>query len=114
MSEETTTETLLYEIARRHQSGNYIAIPATKIAESKHGGDWLWWFGDKASGIGFRVQAKRLFLTGRYDSLFKKTGDPHAQLKKLISRAKRDNYVPLYCFYNFNILGQFEKCDFQC
>jgi hypothetical protein len=29
MSEETTTEMALYEIARRRQAGDYIAIPAT-------------------------------------------------------------------------------------
>lgn len=114
MSEETTTETVLYEIARRHQSGNYIAIPATKVAESKHGADWLWWFGDRSNGIGFRVQAKRLFPSGRYESLFKKTGDPHAQLKKLVSKASKANHVPLYCFYNFKSPGNFVKCNHQC
>jgi hypothetical protein len=116
MSEETTTEMALYEIARWHQSGDYIASPATKIEEGKHGADWFWWFGDRSTGVGFRVQAKKLFPSGRYESLLKKTGDPYAQLKKLVTNAHKANQSPLYCFYNFNfdLPEYFLKCDYQC
>jgi uncharacterized protein DUF6615 len=114
MSEETTTEMVLYEIARYHQTGNFIAIPATKAAEAKHGADWFWWFGDRSTGIGFRVQAKKLFPSGRYESLLKKKGDQYGQLKKLVASAQQANQIPLYCFYNFNFGGQFLKCDDSC
>jgi hypothetical protein len=114
MSEETTTEMVLYEIARRHQMGDYIAIPATKAAEAKHGADWFWWFGDKSTGVGFRVQAKKLFPSGRFESLFKKKGDPYGQLKKLVRNAKKENQIPLYCFYNFNFGVRFVKCSQHC
>jgi hypothetical protein len=116
MSEETTTEMVLYEIARWHQAGDYIASPATKIKEGKHGADWFWWFGDKSTGVGFRVQAKKLFPSGRYESLLKKKGDRYAQLKKLVTNAHKANQFPLYCFYNFNfdLPERFLKCDYQC
>jgi hypothetical protein len=114
MSEETTTETVLYGIARRHQTGDYIAIPATKAAEAKHGADWFWWFGNKSTGVGFRVQAKKLFPSGRYESLLKKKGDPYGQLKALVTNAKKVNQIPLYCFYNFNFGWRFAKCSRHC
>ena len=103
MNEETTTEIVLYEVARRHQSGNYRALPATKAEESGHGADWLWWFGDVSNGVGFRVQAKQLFASGRYRNLFKSKGNPQSQLNKLVRMAKKDGYHPLYCFYNFRL-----------
>jgi uncharacterized protein DUF6615 len=114
MSEETTTEMVLYEIARHHQTGDYIAIPATKAAEAKHGADWLWWFGDKSNGVGFRVQAKKLFPSGQYESLLKKKGDPYDQLKNLVASAHQANQIPLYCFYNFSFGKHFPKCDHHC
>lgn len=114
MSEETTTEMVLYEIARYHQTGDYVAIPATKAAESKHGADWFWWFGDKSTGVGFRVQAKKLFPSGRYESLLKKQGDPYEQLNKLVANAHQTGQIPLYCFYNFDFGGHFSKCNYRC
>jgi hypothetical protein len=114
MSEETTTEMVLYEIARYHQTGDYVAIPATKAAEGKHGADWFWWFGDKSTGVGFRVQAKKLFPSGRYESLLKTKGDPYEQLKRLVASAHQAGHFPLYCFYNFNFGSLFSTCDYRC
>ena len=34
MSEETITETVLYEIALKHQSGDFLVCPATKSQEA--------------------------------------------------------------------------------
>ena len=109
MSEETITETVLYETARKHQSGDFLVIPATKSQESVHGADWLFWFVAAGRGISYRVQAKRLFSSGRYESLFKsgkgssgKPIDPQQQLKKLIKKANEEQHIPVYCFYNFH------------
>src|SRR6266478_2615816 len=72
LSEETITESILYSIALAHL-GKDIAIDlATKPAESKHGADWEWWFVKGNQGRCFRVQAKRLFPGGAYNSLFDK------------------------------------------
>jgi hypothetical protein len=108
MSEETITETILYGTARKHQAGDFLVIPATKSQESIHGADWLFWFVAAGKGISYRIQAKRLFQSGRYESLFKagkdltgKPVDPHQQLKKLIQKAAEQQHMPIYCFYNF-------------
>jgi len=106
--EETLTENVLYEIARRHQTGDFLVIPATKQEESIHGADWLFWFVSGKKGISYRVQAKKLFPSGRYESLFKSGSsngipvDPEEQIKKLIQKADEDSHIPLYCFYNFS------------
>lgn len=96
------------------KQGTNIAIPATKAAEAKHGADWFWWFGDKSTGVGFRVQAKKLFPSGRYESLLKKKGDPYGQLKALVTNANKVNQITLYCFYNFNFGWRFAKCTRHC
>lgn len=115
MSEETLTEIALYELARRHQSGHFMIIPATKPQEARHGADWLWWFASSGSGISYRVQAKRLYQSGKYEGLFKKTGDPLSQLKKLIAHSHADGHIPIYCFYNFeHPHGNFGSCGLGC
>jgi hypothetical protein len=60
---------------------------ATKHEEAKHGADWEWWFIYRGKGIGFRVQAKRLFASGKYESLFekKKGAKQYDQLDKLVA-----------------------------
>ena len=103
LSEETLTECSLYKIALAHQ-GTDIAIELqTKRAEGNHGADWEWWLVHGNKGLGFRVQAKRLFPDGRYKSLLtKKHGaDPYQQLDKLVSASSSAGVEPLYCFFNF-------------
>jgi hypothetical protein len=101
LSEETLTECALYDVALTHQGGDIVIDLATKHDEAKHGADWEWWIVCGNKGIGFRVQAKRLFPSGRYQSLFKSGGNPYQQLDKLVSASTNENLVPLYCFYNF-------------
>jgi hypothetical protein len=102
MNEETITETALFELARKHQSGDFLVAPATKAQEAIHGGDWLWWFVHGGESLSYRVQAKRLYPSGRYESLLKKgVPDPYEQLHKLLANAAVENHIPLYCFYNF-------------
>lgn len=121
MSEETHTETALLNIALKHQSGSLVVKPATKSAEGHHGADWLWWFVRGNKGISCRVQAKRLFRSGRYESLLKsgkdKRGrqvDPYEQLHKLVTTAQRAKAIPLYCFYNFDLGAYFFRGPNSC
>jgi hypothetical protein len=103
-NEETITENLLLELALRH-SGRDLDIRAyTKIEEGKGtkatggkptGADWAFWFSDSNNkGIELRIQAKRLFGPGTYDSL-DGTGK---QIKDLKNNS--GNAIPLYVFYN--------------
>jgi hypothetical protein len=101
LSEETITEMSLYNIAKRHHAKDVVIVPATKLQEAKHGADWEWWFIRNGKGIGFRVQAKRLFPNGRYQSLFK-AKTRYAQLDKLVLEANTHGLMPRYCFYNFD------------
>lgn len=101
MSEETLTETALYGIALQHQGKEIVIDLATKPAEKRHGADWEWWLVLGNKGLGFRVQAKRLFSSGRYHSLFKPGANPYVQLDKLVSSASASDLIPLYCFFNF-------------
>ena len=78
---------------------------AKKHEEAKHGADWEWWLIHNNEGLRFRIQAKRLFQSGQYQSLFdkKKGAKPYDQLNKLAAASKKENCIPLYCFYNFPV-----------
>ena len=116
LSEETITETALYEIALVHQNLGDIDITiATKPAEKRHGADWEWWFIKGGRSVSFRVQAKRLFLDGTYRSLFKAPPNPYDQLDRLIHVANREGHIPLYCFFNFDQgVNYFDNWKGQC
>lgn len=101
LSEETLTECALYNIALAQQGANIVVDLATKPAEKKHGADWEWWFIRGGRGVGFRVQAKRLFADGRYKSLTKAGKRPYTQLDVLVAASAREGFEALYCFYNF-------------
>jgi hypothetical protein len=102
LSEETLTECALYNIALAHSTGDILVDLATKPAESKHGADWEWWFVHDGEGLGFRIQAKRLFPNGCYKSLLKPGKDPYSQLDTLVTASAKEDLQPLYCFYNFS------------
>ena len=116
LSEETLTETALYEMALAHELDGKIAISlATKPQEARHGADWEWWLINGNMGVSFRVQAKRLFPNGRYQSLLKGPPDPYQQLNRLCRAARRDGHVPLYCFFNFDHpAASFDGWDGRC
>jgi hypothetical protein len=101
LSEETLTESALYNIAIAHQGTDIVIDLATKPAEAKHGADWEWWLVRGRKGLGFRVQAKRLFANGRYNSLTRPGPNAYQQLDKLVSTSANAGFEPLYCFYNF-------------
>jgi hypothetical protein len=102
LSEETLTESALYNIALAHQDKDIVVRLATKPAEKKHGADWEWWLVHGTKVLGFRVQAKRLFPDGRYQSLVKPGGNPYQQLDRLVCAATLADMEPLYCFFNFD------------
>src|SRR5262245_10258905 len=58
--EETITDFLLMQLAVRCP-GRIKVFPFSKLEEAKAGADWEWWSCDWPDGVGFRVQAKRLF-----------------------------------------------------
>jgi hypothetical protein len=103
LSEETITETALYEMALSRADDSSIVITlATKPQEARHGADWEWWIIAGGMGISFRVQAKRLFWNGRYRSLLKPAPYAYRQLNTLCDAASRDGHTALYCFFNFD------------
>jgi hypothetical protein len=102
LSEETITECALYNIAVAHQGKDIVIDLATKPAEAKHGADWEWWLVRGKKGLGFRVQAKRLFANGSYNSLTKAGANPYQQHDKLVSASSNAGFEPLYCFFNFS------------
>ena len=115
LSEETLTECALYNIALAHQGNDIVVDLATKHREAMQGADWEWWLVSGTKGIGFRVQAKRLFPNGRYQSLFKKGTHPYRQLDTLIATSSDEGLIPLYCFFNFaHNQGRFEKLTNSC
>ena len=123
-NEETVTESLLLKLAERH-AGRDLSIRAytkpeegtgTKATGGKPtGADWSFWFSDQnGKGIEVRVQAKRLFKSGAYDSL-DGTGQ---QIKDLYTN--RGKAIPLYVFYNLPLgdnkhwSRHIERCCKRC
>jgi hypothetical protein len=117
LSEETITETALYNIALPHQGKNITITLATKPAEKRHGADWEWWFINGTKCLGFRVQAKRLFTDGRYHSLLKSGTQKYKQLDTLALASAKDELEPLYCFFNFDLtqypFGESNPCTHE-
>lgn len=110
-NEETTTEELLLNLARKHRGQGLTVEAYSKPKEAKEGADWAFWFSSAPHwGIGFRVQAKRLYCeSGSYDKLYHQSGtqekDSKAtgvltpnQCETLLSH--KDGLIPIYCFYN--------------
>ncbi len=117
-NEETITESLLLKLAERH-AGRDLAIRAyTKAEEGKGtaktgtrptGADWSFWFSDQKTkkGIEVRVQAKRLFKSGSYESL----DGSGKQLQVL--RRNAGKAIPLFVFYNMPLNPNMPWFEFQ-
>ena len=116
-NEETTTEDLLLNLARKHKGRGLDIKAYTKTKESRNGTDWAFWFTDGTwKGIGARIQAKRFFANeGRYKSLFHQSNKQKAaskatgnitpnQCETLLNYNDRsdpvNNLIPIYVFYN--------------
>lgn len=102
-SEESTTESLLLKLAKWHRHGLQIRAYSKQVEGTgtkatggiPTGADWSFWVvGPKGRGIEIRLQAKRQFKDGRYQSL----DGTSQQIKDLWDN--RGKAVPLYLFYN--------------
>ena len=94
LNEETITESTLLNLATGfHGHGLFVRL-FTKAEEKKNGADWEFWFVQGARAVGLRVQAKRLFPTGAYNSLT----PSGPQTTTLIKNA--GNCCAVYVFYN--------------
>lgn len=101
-SETTATELLLLDLALR-RSSQVTVIPFTSAAEAENGADWEWCFTD-AKACKFaraRIQAKRLYKSGKYDRLNHQfhDGTGEYQIDRLLADCPK-GVVPLYAFYN--------------
>jgi len=83
-------------------------IVAADTNERNTGGDWLFWFSSQGNGgLPVRVQAKRLYASGRYEQLYHPFSGPSKQgyswknqCEALLGYAQIDGAIPLYIFYN--------------
>ena len=108
LNEETITETLLLQLVMAGRGHGFAVYPFTKAEETKIGADWEFWFTGGPAPIGLRVQAKRLFPSGKYDSL--KPGGK--QISDLIARAAP--CIPVLVFYNDMTKFTFGSPDCGC
>jgi hypothetical protein len=110
LQEETLTEMLLLQIAKRGVKQGLKVKMFSRAEESANGADWEWFFKDRSCSVGFRVQAKRLYRSdaseGRYGGLDKTS----SQTENLIKQAGANN--PIYVFYNHDRIrnaGRFHR-----
>lgn len=106
-NEETTTENLLLNLAKKHSGRGLTIKTFSKDEERDHGADWGFWFADGShKGIAVRLQAKRLYrVSGCYDQLHhaykgvSKSGQTWAtQCEAMLGWG--DGAIPMYVFYN--------------
>ncbi|MCU0438257.1 MAG: hypothetical protein MUC49_10085 [Raineya sp.] len=128
LNEESITDITLIELKDKFnhlKSTNFpfeIEIEKfNKKDESKNGADWEIEFLEKGLFINIeidlkiklRVQAKRIY-DNKYTALeIKKRG---CQINKLIKRAKEENSIPIYAFYNYfgNYEGIIDNLEWKC
>lgn len=100
LQEETLTEILLLRIAKDCRPLRLQVRMFTRPQENRNGADWEWFLrGPSCHGIGYRVQAKRLYQTGRHKGQYGGHDPAGPQTTKLISMAGKSN-IPIYVFYN--------------
>ena len=97
--EETTTETNLPEISRRHP-GLVRVYTFPKHIEAKNGADWEWHIIGRKLTLKMRVQAKRVQCndTLKIKHVVKSSGEQ--QRKLLIDSAHISRMKPVYCIYS--------------
>ena len=100
LGEETITETNLLALQRRHPSRISIRT-FSKKAEADNGTDWEWNIIGDVMTLRMRIQAKRINKAGQLVGLHRKSKSAKLkQLDALITAAKQDGVIPLYCFYS--------------
>jgi len=100
VGEESLTDFVILNI-KMWGAGKIVVDTFSRNAESLNGADWEWWFtGPSGQWLGMRVQAKVLKLASEeYEHLHYKNRNGY-QADSLISDAKKNNLIPLYCMYN--------------
>jgi hypothetical protein len=103
LGEASITDYLLLELTRAHPHEVWVEKFTSRAEGKTTGADWEWWFGSRRGWIGMRVQAKRLDTSRRDYPELKNCVRPGRALQStlLMSDARRQGLVPLYCFYNF-------------
>jgi hypothetical protein len=110
--EETVTDNVLLDLVSACP-GRIVCVAYNKLQEVHTGADWEWWFVSGNKGIGFRVQAKRLYdKTQKYDAIRYSTqsGEP-SQSDVLVSAATAAGLTPLYVFFSHPRLQNGQRPD---
>lgn len=110
--EETLTELLLVRLKQLLPRTSIVEKP-TRHQEAREGHDFVWTVRTRHGYGTMRVQAKKLYDSGRYDQLNHHSGNiqdgtVELQLERLIRVAKNLKHAPIYAFYNGNF-GEFQE-----
>lgn len=109
LQEETLTEILLLQIANDWAGQGVRAKLFTRAQEAVNGADWEWFFQGRDCAIGYRVQAKRLYASGRYQGEYGGHDPAGSQSSKLIGQAASRGMYPIYIFYNHSSSSAFTQ-----
>lgn len=98
VKEESLTDWLLYNISEKAKRIIYRSFTRNEEAKTT-GADWEWWFLYGKFSYKFRVQAKKINVSGdNYPSIG--YANRHGlQIEKLIEDSNRNNFLPIYAFY---------------
>ncbi len=106
-NEETLTEIALVELGRRVGAVTVVQKPSRAV-ESREGHDWVWTVRSPRGFGTMRVQAKKLYPSGRYEKLNHHYDVPttaggtskELQLERLIRTSHAQGHAPVYAMYN--------------
>ncbi|MEW8524845.1 MAG: DUF6615 family protein [Candidatus Thiodiazotropha endolucinida] len=99
VGEESITDFLVLNI-KKWGKGKIVVDTFTRHKEAVNGSDWEWWFtGPSGKWLGMRIQAKVLnLISEKYEHLHHNNKNGQ-QVDLLVSDAKINGLVPLYCMY---------------
>jgi hypothetical protein len=121
VGEETITETTLLDLVKKmpnlmlSRKFDGVVKPFNKSEERENGADWEWYIIDGEEWIKFLVQAKKLKFEEQkkgikmYYELKREYSDKTTQCQNLIYHAWKNDFIPIYCFYNFFDANENEK-----
>ena len=104
--EPAITDYLLYRFKRESRKFNIKTTKYTVHQEKKHGADWEWYFNLPFCKVGYRIQAKRLYIDERKNGVYESLISDGCQTNKLIIRSG-DN-TPIFVFYNHDKVADAE------
>lgn len=102
VGEESFTDLLVLELAKKASIGNYTVKAFTKKQESLNGADWeLWLTGSSGKWLGYRIQAKVINVAAlKYLHLHPNPQGGAPQVQKLIAASNIVGAIPIYCLYS--------------